>query len=169
MASLHPPAFRIATAASCCYRLCSGCFRFSKNFLPIAPTKARSFTPHWQQFYLASKRKSSNVPTKPKALSLCQNAGSLNAPSLGSIVAADWPRIGSVSTVKLSLSSNSLPFVSCSENFAIPHKVSGRTLSMELCAVFASARSFYESCLSPFYNKIRMSNYISLRFALQVS
>ena len=58
MASSHLPAFRIVTAASCCYRLCSGCFRFSKNFLPTAPTKGRSFTPRWRQFCLASKRKS---------------------------------------------------------------------------------------------------------------
>ena len=139
MASSRRPVFRIVTAASCCYQLCLVRFRFSKNFLPTAPMKDRSFTPRWRPFYRASKRKSSNVRTKLKASSLCQNVGLSNAPSVGSTDAADWPRTGNVSTVERSLSSNLPPFASCCESYAILVKVSGRTLRDTIDAGIAAS------------------------------
>jgi hypothetical protein len=63
-----------------------------------------------------------------KRFGYCPSVGSSNAQSLGSTVAADWPRIGKISIATLSLSSNSLPSASCYASCAILDKVSGRTL-----------------------------------------
>ena len=69
-------------------------------------------------------------PIAPRASSCCPSAGLLNAPSPGSIAVVGWPRTGKTSTATRSASSNSPPSASCSENSVIPHKVSGRTLSV---------------------------------------
>src|SRR5687768_9277301 len=88
----------------------------------------RSFMMRWPRSCRILKRKSSNVPIPPKASSSCQNAGSSNALSHGSTVAAGWPKTGKNAISRLSLSSAWPPSASCSENFAILYELSGRTL-----------------------------------------
>jgi hypothetical protein len=63
-----------------------------------------------------------------KGFVVLPNAGSSNAPSLGSTGAAGWPRTGKTSTTPRSPSSASPPSACCSENSATTHKVFGRTL-----------------------------------------
>ena len=67
----------------------------------------------------------------PKASSSCPSAGSSNAPSPGSAAAADSPRIGNASTARPSPSCASPQSASCCESYAIPHDVSGQTLSVK--------------------------------------
>ena len=82
----------------------------------------------WRKFCRNSKPKSSNDPTKPKASKFCRVVGWLNARSLGWGAAAVSPKIGKISPAPLSLTFASPQSASCSENFAILHNVSGRTL-----------------------------------------
>ena len=60
--------------------------------------------------------------------SSCRRDGSSSAPLRGSTDAEGWQRIGRISIARRSHSCTSLQSVSCSENFAIPHEVSGQTL-----------------------------------------
>lgn len=115
-------------AASCCYRLCSACSHSSASSLPTALMRGRSSTRRLPKSCPFWKPRSSNARIKSKALSSCQNAGLLNEPSVGSIVAAGSPKIGKISIVTPLRFSNSRPSASCCENYAILDIVSGRTL-----------------------------------------
>ena len=64
--------------------------------------------------------------------SSCRRDGSSSAPLRGSTDAEGWQRIGRISIARRSHSCTSLQSVSCSENFAIPHEVSGQTLRAEI-------------------------------------
>lgn len=147
-------------AASCCYRLCSACSHSSASSLPTALMRGRSSTRRLPKSCPFWKPRSSNARIKSKALSSCQNAGLLNEPSVGSIVAAGSPKIGKISIVTPLRFSNSRPSASCCENYAILDIVSGRTLNMgdhpssrkgvfSNDAVSASTRmAFIEHCLA---------------------
>ena len=70
--------------------------------------------------------------------SSCRRDGSSSAPLRGSTDAEGWQRIGRISIARRSHSCTSLQSVSCSENFAIPHEVSGQTVINN--SVLASVR-----------------------------
>lgn len=88
----------------------------------------RCSTAHSPKSCRPSKSTSYGAPIGRRASSCSPSAGSSNAASLGSTVAAGSPKTGKISTATPSPSSNSLPSASCYENYAIPAKVSGRTL-----------------------------------------
>src|SRR5450759_2961952 len=94
----------------------------------MADIKDRNLRKRLQKFSRISMLKSSNVPIGLADLRSCPNAGSSSAPSLGSIVAEDSPRIGRTSTASRSRSCASPQSPSCSENSVINTEVSGRTL-----------------------------------------
>src|ERR1700691_1715307 len=94
----------------------------------MRPIRDRSSTTTWQSCCPISKLKSCGAPIRPKHSSYCQSAGSLNAPSPGSTVVEDLPRIGRTSIVRLSLSCASPQSASCCENSVIPLDVLGQTL-----------------------------------------
>ena len=128
--SSPPPTFRIATAASRCWRHCSAGFPFSGNCSPTAPIKGRSFAAPWPASSPTSRPRSSSDPIGSRASSSSPGVGWSNGRSPGSTAAADWPRTGKTSTATRSPSSSSRPSASCSENSVILHKVSGRTLRL---------------------------------------
>jgi hypothetical protein len=64
-----------------------------------------------------------------KGFESCRGGGSSNEHFLGWVGVEDWPRIGSASTERPSLSCASPPSGSCLESYAIPHDVFGPTLS----------------------------------------
>src|ERR1019366_3124643 len=121
--------FKIAMAAFSSCRPCLGCFLFLKSSSPTADIKDRNSRRPWQKFSRISTLKSSNVPIGSKDLWFCPNAGSLSAPSLGSIAAEGSPRIGRTAIERRSHSCASPQSASWSENFVIRPKVSGQTLS----------------------------------------
>src|SRR5471032_3317495 len=83
--------------------------------------------------------RSSSVPITQKDLSSSQSAGWSNERSHGSGDAGVSPKIGRISTERHSHFCASLQSGSCSENYAIPHDLSGQTLRLvhhefpELC------------------------------------
>ena len=127
-ASSPPPTFRIATAASRCWRPCSACFPSSRNCSPTAPIEGRFFTMPWPASAPILRSRSSRDPTGPRASSSSPGVGWSSGRSPGSTDAADWPGTGKTSTATRAPSSNSPPYASCSENSVILLKVSGRTL-----------------------------------------
>ncbi len=126
--SSHRPTSRTVMAASRCCRLCSGCSHSSQNCLPTALTRGRNSMPRSSRFCRTSKQKSSDARTQPRALSLCPSDGSWRGRSDGSIAAADWPRIGKISTSAPSSSSASPQSASYSESSVINREDMGRTL-----------------------------------------
>ena len=106
-----------------------GMFPFLKILLLMAAIRGRSFKGRWRRFCRSSKPKSSNARTRPRASWFCHAAGLSSAPSHGSTVAAVSPRTGKISPATRSPSCASPPSASCSENSAIPHKLSGLTLT----------------------------------------
>src|SRR6476619_463425 len=73
--------------------------------------------------------RSSSVPITQKDLSSSRSAGWSNERSHGSDDAGVSPKIGRISTERRSHFCASLQSSSCSENYAIPHDLSGQTLS----------------------------------------
>src|SRR6266481_5239180 len=115
-------------AAFSSWRRCLGCFPSWKSSSLTAAIKDRNSPTRWQKFFRISTLKSSGDPTPQSASRSYLNAGSSNAPSLGSIAAGGSPRIGRTSIARRSHSCASLQFASCSENSVIRPKVSGQTL-----------------------------------------
>src|ERR1700722_6762669 len=72
--------------------------------------------------------RSSSVPITQKDLSSSRSAGWSNERSHGSGDAGVSPKIGRISTERRSHFCASLQSGSCSENYAIPHDLSGQTL-----------------------------------------
>src|SRR3974390_3343162 len=128
MQSSIRPISRIATAASCCLRPCWERIPFWRNSSPTPATRVRNSRRCLQKSCLASTPKSSSVPIRSKDLPFYPNAGSLSAPSLGSIVAEGLPKIGRISTARRSHSCALPRSASCSENSVIQSDVSGQTL-----------------------------------------
>lgn len=73
--------------------------------------------------------RSSSVQITQKDLSSSRSGGSSNERSHGSGGAGVSPKIGRISTEKRSHFCASLQSGSCSENYAIPHDLSGQTLT----------------------------------------
>ena len=107
----------------------------------MADIKDRNLRKRSQRLCRISTLKSSNVPIGSADLWSCPNAGSSNAPSLGSIAAEGSPRIGRISTERRSRSCASPQSASCSENSAIQPEVSGRTLRATRITVGVADRS----------------------------
>src|SRR6266568_2582355 len=116
-------------AAFSSWRRCLGCFPSWKSSSLTAAIKDRNSPTRWQKFFRISTLKSSGDPTPQSASRSYLNAGSSNAPSLGSIAAGGSPRIGRTSIARRLHSCASLQFASCSENSVIRPKLSGQTLS----------------------------------------
>src|ERR1700726_2567553 len=76
--------------------------------------------------------RSSSVPITQKDLSSSRSAGWSNERSHGSGDAGVSPKIGGISTERRSHFCASLQSGSCSENYAIPHDLSGQTLTLQL-------------------------------------
>src|SRR4029450_4319193 len=76
--------------------------------------------------------RSSSVLITQKDLSSSRSAGWSNERSHGSGDAGVSPKIGRISTERRSHFCASLQSGSCSENYAIPHDLSGQTLSAAL-------------------------------------
>src|SRR6266478_6405661 len=114
-------------AAFSSWRRCLGCFPSWKSSSLTAAIKDRNSPTRWQKFFPLSTLKSSGDPTPQSASRSYLNAGSSNAPSLGSIAAGGSPRIGRTSIARRLHSCASLQFASCSENSVIRPKVSGQT------------------------------------------
>ena len=95
--------------------------------------------------------RSSSDRIKPQASSHCPSAGSLNAPSLGSAAADDWPRTGNVSTTRPSPSCASPPSASCCLNRLswANHAVGVRRVLLGLCSFALSEPSPTSSMLEP--------------------
>src|SRR5258705_4121524 len=72
--------------------------------------------------------RSSSVPITQKDLSSSRSGGSSNERSHGSGGAGVSPKIGRISIARRSHFCASLQSGSCSENYAIPHDLSGQTL-----------------------------------------
>src|SRR5665647_88870 len=72
--------------------------------------------------------RSSSVPITQKDLSSSRSGGSSNERSHGSGGAGVSPKIGRISIVRRSHFCASLQSGSCSENYAMPHDLSGQTL-----------------------------------------
>src|SRR6266700_976873 len=115
-------------AAFSSWRRCLGCFPSWKSSSLTAAIKDRNSPTRWQKFFRISTLKSSGDPTPQSASRSYLNAGSSNAPSLGSIAAGGSPRIGRTSIARRLHSCASLQFASCSENSVIRPKLSGQTL-----------------------------------------
>src|SRR5258708_25908259 len=98
----------------------------------MAATRAPSFKPLCTGSFDRSMWKSSNGPTPPRASRSCQNVGSSNAPSLGSIAAAASPRTGSASTERPSRSCDWRQSDSCSESYVRKENDPGQTLTKQL-------------------------------------
>src|SRR6516225_2413129 len=122
------PTFKIVTVACLSSPPCSDCIRFYKSSLLTPAIRDRFFKRLQPKSCRTSKSKSSNALIRPKGLSFCRDVGWSNALSLGSTVAAGWPRISRTSTETPSLFSASPRFASCSEGFVRVHKLFGRTL-----------------------------------------
>src|SRR6478735_1413445 len=75
--------------------------------------------------------RSSSVLITQKDLSSSRSAGWSNERSHGSGDAGVSPKIGRISTERRSHFCASLQSGSCSENYVIPHDLSGQTLSLE--------------------------------------
>src|ERR1039458_8343730 len=75
--------------------------------------------------------RSSSVPITQKDLSSSRSAGLSNERSHGSGDAGVSPKIGRISTERRSHFCASLQSGSCSENYAIPHDLSGQTLRLK--------------------------------------
>src|SRR6266702_3274475 len=118
-------------AAFSSWRRCLGCFPSWKSSSLTAAIKDRNSPTRWQKFFRISTLKSSGDPTPQSASRSYLNAGSSNAPSLGSIAAGGSPKIGRTSIARRLHSCASLQFASCSENSVIRPKVSGQTLKEE--------------------------------------
>ena len=146
MRSFIPPTFRIATAAFSFCAHCSEGSRFCKSCSPMADIRDQSFARRRRKLCQASRRKSSSVPMRRRASRSCLDAGSSNEPFPGSVVVEDWPRIGRTSTERRSLSCASPPFASCSESYAIPHDVFGRTLRGRKTLYTRSGVVFLRGC-----------------------
>src|SRR6476660_9684815 len=84
--------------------------------------------------------RSSSVLITQKDLSSSRSAGWSNERSHGSGDAGVSPKIGRISTERRSHFCASLQSGSCSENYAIPHDLSGQTLRLRLAV---AARSGY--------------------------
>ena len=123
------PTFKIVTVACLSSPPCSDCIRFYKSSLLTPAIRDRFFKRLQPKSCRTSKSKSSNALIRPKGLSFCRDVGWSNALSLGSTVAAGWPRISRTSTETPSLFSASPRFASCSEGFVRVHKLFGRTLT----------------------------------------
>src|ERR1700692_532774 len=82
--------------------------------------------------------RSSNVPITQKDLSSSRSAGWSNERSHGSGDVGVSPKIGRISTERRSHFCASLQSGSCSENYAIPHDLSGQTLTLQLPFMQAS-------------------------------
>src|SRR6516165_10779921 len=126
------PTFKIVTVACLSSPPCSDCIRFYKSSLLTPAIRDRFFKRLQPKSCRTSKSKSSNALIRPKGLSFCRDVGWSNALSLGSTVAAGWPRISRTSTETPSLFSASPRFASCSEGFVRVHKLFGRTLIREI-------------------------------------
>ena len=149
------PTFKIVTVACLSSPPCSDCIRFYKSSLLTPAIRDRFFKRLQPKSCRTSKSKSSNALIRPKGLSFCRDVGWSNALSLGSTVAAGWPRISRTSTETPSLFSASPRFASCSEGFVRVHKLFGRTLiSFDLLIQsaypFASLKALSNSLIEPF-------------------
>jgi len=121
-------------AASCCLPLCSDVSVLEKLYAD-AVIRERNFRKRLRNSCRSSKRKSSNVPIRPKDLCVARRWSS-SAPSPGSIDVEGLPRIGksqSKALAFLRLASIRLML----RNFVIPLDVSGRTLRTQV-SMFSS-------------------------------
>src|SRR5271157_1620540 len=97
-AIVHPAVSRIATAASCCSRRCSGCIPSCRRCSPMPAIREGNSTTRSRQPCLTFKRKSSSVQIRPRDSSCCPSAGLLSARWRGSTAVEGWPKIGKTST-----------------------------------------------------------------------
>src|ERR1700686_4176057 len=80
--------------------------------------------------------RSSSVPITQKDLSSSRTGGSSNERSHGSGGAGVSPKIGRISIARRSHFCVSLLSGLCCENYAIPHDLSGQTLTLQLSSCF---------------------------------